>query len=318
MAYNPAYTITIASVMDNPGKPPVFVQAPMPESFMYDATVMYEAPFTQGLTGNSMIDTIMKVGFSSKLVTHSMTAQLWQGSTETDLGLELEFQAESDPISEVRDPIVSLLRLCTPSLTSAGFLMSPGPKLEGRILHDIAMRAQNIDANVRSIPEGTQGQVDLASLQDPAQASTQGSGNYAPNNTDRSTTLGTVNYFKSMIQDQISVQVGNYAFFDSVVLTSVQKTYESQFDQRTGLPFYAKVAVRFKPLFMVTQEDLDNIFGLRTYQSPNGARRIERQVNVGAAPITPAPIEDNSRPYVPPPAPANPSVDSGFPRGKDY
>lgn len=271
MAYNPAYTVTIFSVKDSPGKPPVYVQAPMPESFMYDAAVMYEAPFTQGLTGNSMIDTIMKVGFASKLVMHSMTAQLWQGSTETDLGLELEFHAEVDPISEVRDPIVSLLRLCTPSVNSANLLMSPGPKLEGQVLQDLVFAAKELD---KDIPVDAKGEVSRGQLDDPAQSSRQGSGNTAQNNAGRSTTLGTTNYFKSRIQDQISIRVGKYAFFDSVVITNVQKTYESQFDQRTGLPFYAKVAVRFKPLFMVTQEDLDNIFGTRGFQASNTSSPI--------------------------------------------
>jgi len=283
MAYNPAYTVTIYSVKDSPNKPPVLVQAPMPESFMYDAAVMYEAPFTQGLTGNAAIDTIMKVGFASKLVMHSMTAQIWQGSTETDLGLELEFHAERDPISEVRDPIVNLLRLCTPSVNAAGMLESPGPKLEGQILRDLVFAVQNLDKNV---PDGTQGQVSQGQLRDPAQTSIQGSGNSAQNSNGRSTTIGTTDYFKSRIQDQISIQIGKYAFFDSVVITNVQKTYESQFDERTGLPFYAKVAVRFKPFFMVTQEDLNKIFGINRGGTPTTIGSAP--TSVGTAPLTPA------------------------------
>jgi hypothetical protein len=260
---NPNYLVTIMSVLDSPGQQHISVTAPMPETFMYDASVQYDSPFTQALTGNVMIDTILRVGVAAKLVTQAMTAQIWQGSTETELGLELEFQAETNPATEVRDPIVSLLRLVTASTDFEGLITSPGPKIDSAIMQDFVSAAKKVGSSIAdsfssfSLP----GTKELGSILNTGITSIQPSGQGAANaQPSSSQTLGTVDYYKSKVRDQISIRIGNYAFFDSVVITSVQKTYESQFDALTGLPYYAKVAIRFKPLFMITQSDLNKIF----------------------------------------------------------
>lgn len=253
MAYNPAYTVTIMSVNDSPDRKPILIQAPMPETFMYDASVMYEAPFAQGLTGNDKIDAFARLG-SMKLSMHVLTAQLWLGSSDTELGFELEFHAERDPVREVRDPILSLLKLATPGINKLGFLDSPGPHFDMEIVSDLMSYA----SQEQQIPEGVQGEVSQQQMTDTNRAVVQGSGNTSSSAPNRTPT----EYVKSKVKNQISIRMGKFAFFDSVVITNVQKTYESQFDAITGLPFYAKVAVRFKPLFMVTQADLDKIFGV--------------------------------------------------------
>ncbi len=260
---NPNYLVTIMSVLDSPGVPHVEVTAPMPESFMYDAAVQYDSPFTQALTGNVMIDTILRVGVAAKLVTQAMTAQIWQGSTETELGLELEFQAEIDPATEVRDQIMALLRLVTPSTDFEGLITSPGPKIDSAIMQDfVSAGSRALDVIGDAFSSGSlPGAKEVGSILNTSTTSTSGAGNgTATAQPSSNQTLGTVDYYKSKVRDQISIRVGNYAFFDSVVITSVQKTYESQFDAVTGLPYYAKVAIRFKPLFMVTQADLTKIF----------------------------------------------------------
>ncbi|MNL15981.1 hypothetical protein D3C87_1370010 [compost metagenome] len=163
----------------------------------------------------------------------------------------------------MRDPIVSLLRLVTPSTDFEGLITSPGPKIDSAVMQDFVAAAGRAGSVVTdafstgSIP----GSKEIGQVLDTSQTSVQGGGKGAANaQPSSSQTLGTVDYYKSKVRDQISVRVGNYAFFDSVVITSVQKTYESQFDALTGLPYYAKVAIRFKPLFMVTQADLNKIF----------------------------------------------------------
>lgn len=49
-------------------------------------------------------------------------------------------------------------------------------------------------------------------------------------------------------------------FFESVVITRVSITAASNFDAQTGLPHHCRVLVEFKPLFMLTQQDLDTLF----------------------------------------------------------
>lgn len=271
---NSNYTVTIMQYPEA-GASLVSVKAPMPESFMYDAAAQYAAPFTGGLTGNQMIDTILRVGVAARLVTQSLTAQFWQGSTETELGVELEFQAEQDPDKEVRQPILALLRLTTPSTKTSGLLTSPGPRINSpQLLSDLVSRfvstpfgasfasafpsilpstapankgpgipktGNMVDGN-QSVADGSQSPNPVASA-DPSDANS----------------LGTAAYFDKYIVNKISIQIGNYALFSSVVVTNVQTTFESQFDQY-GIPHYARVAVRFKPLFMVVQDDLNKIF----------------------------------------------------------
>lgn len=292
---NENYTVTI---MQYPTKSadPVIIQAPMPESFMYDAASQYAAPFTGGLTGNQMIDTILRVGVAARLVTQSLTAQFWQGSTDTELGLEIEFQAERDPDAEVRQQVLKLLRLTTPSTDRGGLITSPGPKFSKEAVETIIADAKKglqegwNKANQITNPGSTQtqqstgsgenipgtgpglngsftrdpnlgeGQQKTTSMQDPSATITNGSQNSAANqDPSANPEFGTPDYFNNLINDRISIKIGNYLFFNSVVVTNVQTTFESQFDIY-GMPHYARVSVRFKPLFMITQNDLTKIF----------------------------------------------------------
>lgn len=285
---NENYTVTIMQYpKGGTATGAITIQAPMPESFMYDAASQYAAPFSAGLTGNQMIDTILRVGIAARLITQSLTAQFWQGSTETELGLELELQAESDPDKEVRQKILQLLKLTTPSTKTGGLLTSPGPKIGAalikQVLADSEAKAKSLfngtaatDSSISNVGTGAssststtpslannivaQGQQKTGALTNPEQTISNGTQKQA-SSQDASTnpTFGSADYFNQYIDDRISIKIGNYAIFNSVVITNVQVTYESQFDIN-GLPHYARVAVRFKPLFMVVQSDLDKIF----------------------------------------------------------
>jgi len=292
---NENYTITIMQYPTSSASP-VIIQAPMPESFMYDAASQYAAPFTGGLTGNQMIDTILRVGVAARLVTQSLTAQFWQGSTETELGLEIEFQAERDPDLEVRQQVLKLLRLTTPTSDRAGLLTSPGPKIGKELIDklltdgqaiisetwnkagqatDPATTAQqntsagesipgtgpNLNGSFAAVnPNAGPGQQKVCGMNDPSNTVTNGTQDASQSQDAADTpSIGTADYFNQYIDDRISIKIGNYMYFNSVVVTNVQTTFESQFDVN-GLPHYARVAVRFKPLFMITQADLTKIF----------------------------------------------------------
>ncbi|MGT3783906.1 hypothetical protein ACVTE8_15205 [Staphylococcus aureus] len=72
--------------------------------------------------------------------------------------------------------------------------------------------------------------------------------------------MGTAAYWNTKLKNRISIKIGNYLFFDSVVITRVSITAASNFDAQTGLPHHCRVLVEFKPLFMLTQQDLDTLF----------------------------------------------------------
>lgn len=276
MNLNPAYEVLIQSVNTRDPKNAVIVRAPMPREFMFDTSSAYEAPFTRGLTGNSMIDSVVKLAGNFRLVNQVASMQVWQGSQETELGMELEFHAIQDPFQEVRKPVVDLMKLVTPSTvggTMWGALRSPGPKLDSLFKEaaaaglDVMSEATGFDIGSLfgmpresgDIPEAAK--VRTSNASDPTQTFTQASDTPAQAQEAQNTsTFGTRESVLQKIDDQISIRVGNIAFFDSCVITHVQKTYEALIDEQFGEPLYARVAIRFKPLFMIIQSDLDRIF----------------------------------------------------------
>ncbi len=254
MANNPNYTVIIKQVADpqNKGAKGVEVIAPMPESFMFDTKSDYATPYAQGLFsgGSGMLAQLGKAAGQLggiRLTSQALTAQLWQGSTETALGLELEFQTESDPDVDVRQPILALMRMCTAAINKeSGMLISPGPSITldsaGAVVSNVFSAAKN------AITGEPPKQGSLA----PEATAQNGRGE---------TQSASVTALKKTIKNQISIQIGRYIFFDSVVISNVQTTYSNQIDDKTGLPIHAKVALSFTPLFLVVQSDLVNIFG---------------------------------------------------------
>ncbi|QDH83672.1 hypothetical protein [Achromobacter phage Motura] len=264
MAYNgnPFYSVLILSTNSDDPKKSVNVRAPLPQSFIYDTAAQYEAPFAQGLTGRGFLDSMLKAG-NIRWVNQTLTAQIWQGTTDTVLGLELEFQATYDADAEVRQPIMSLINLTTPdTLGDNGVLTSPGPKLDLKVLQELNAQSREINAaNEQPTAFGADANLKTTTASDPSKQVINGASTSVNTQAPAdNSSFGSKEAVKKYIKNQISIQVGNYAFFDSVVIESVQKTYESQLDAVTGLPHYAKVAIQFKPLFMIVQKDLPNIF----------------------------------------------------------
>lgn len=234
------------------------VVASLPDSFTFDTAAEYAAPFAQGLFGNGMAANIAKLA-GIKLTVQALTAQIWQGSTETSLGLDLEFHAETDADLDVRQPILTLLKMATASADSlTGFLKSPGPNIDLSSINSVGSTVGG-----QAVAQLTGGTTVTGIAVRPGRLNAQGqalNGQNASAGTPAvKNGLGSAEYWKSQISNQISIQIGSYAFFDSIVITNVQKTYGHTLDDN-GLPMYAKVQIQFKPLFLLVQADLDNIF----------------------------------------------------------
>lgn len=267
---NPAYLVIIKQVPDpkNPGQAGVTVTAPLPETLAYDTASEYATPFAQGmLSQGNIAQALSSAGM--RVTTQAMTAQLWQGATENDIGLELEFQTYDDPDKDVRQPVLALLKLAAASVdTATGLLQSPGPRISledtGRILANGLSQLTNSGKQVlngAAAVAGIEGRLNTTKTMN-AQTDNLNSNqkaNVTPQFVENG--LGGAAYWKSLVRNQISIQIGNYAFFDSVVILNAQETKSHQIDARTGLPLHSKVSLRFKPLFLVTQQDLQQIFG---------------------------------------------------------
>lgn len=268
---NPDYLVIIKQVPDpqNPGQGGVTIQAPLPETLAYDTASEYATPFAQGMLSQGNLAQAMSSA-GMRVTTQAMTAQLWQGATENDIGLELEFQTYDDPDRDVRQPVLKLLKLAAASIDEAtGLLQSPGPRISledtGRILSSGASQLGNSakqGLNAAGSLAGVQGKLDTSRVMNAA-TDNLNSNQKANSQPAVENGLGGAAYWKRLVRNQISIQIGRYAFFDSVVILNAQETKSHQMDSRTGLPLHSKVSIRFKPMFLVTQQDLEQIFARR-------------------------------------------------------
>lgn len=269
-------------VIQQNSNPSIVIEAPIPDSFAFDVGATYEQMLPQGFTNNTVVNTAAAMT-GTRLAVQALTAQLWAGNTDSELSMELEFHTETDPYYDVRTPIVNLLKLTMPTVdTKSGFLGSPGPQIDfskaGTIFSDAASTVGNDigsllggaasgienfvvgawNAGKASLGFGTTPKA--SSMTDSNAQVADGSNNATAKSLQQNPNLGTAKYWNTMIKNKISISIGNYLYFDSVVITRVSQTFASNFDAQTGLPHNVRVAVAFKPLFMLAQEDLDTLF----------------------------------------------------------
>ena len=257
---------------------PITVEAPMPDSFAFDVGASYETPLPQGFSSNKLINLGASL-LGTRLAVQAMSAQLWAGNTDTELSVEVQFHTETDPVADVRTPIVNLLKLTMPSISpSTGFLVSPGPSFDASFIPNVigsgAIGAVGsslgavfggltgaIGNTLKSaVNQITGGSSTPGSFTNTSTQTNDGANNTVPAPLTQNPSLGSAAYWNTKIKNKISIRVGNYLYFDSVVITRVGITAASNFDAQTGLPHHARVAIAFKPLFMLVQSDLDTLF----------------------------------------------------------
>lgn len=239
------------------------IKAWLPEEFTYQMTSNYESPFQQVL-GNPVVGSVAGL-MGKKLMSPVMTAQMWTGSETPELSLELQFETEDDPIRDVKQPILDLLDMVTPTVDSIGMLNSPGPSiLPSQSLANLFDTVKSLAGGVWGTAKGTV----EASTVDTAKQFTQGQ------LIDSSKTLisnrhamvaqtytGTGDGNRTLIGNQISMAIGRYLFFPSIVITSVSTNILHLIEQNSGFPMSANVTLEFKPMFLPIQYDNHLMFG---------------------------------------------------------
>lgn len=260
----------IVTIIQN-SNPAIVVEAPIPDSFAFDVGATYEQMLPQGFTNSKVVNTATALT-GTRLAVQALTVQLWAGNTDAELSMELEFHTETDPLQDVRTPIVNLLKLTMPTIdTKSGFLGSPGPQIDfskaGTIFSDAATSLEH-EAVKSGLGFGTSPKP--SSLQDSNAQVADGNNDAVAKQLQQNPNLGTAKYWNTMIKNKISISIGSYLYFDSVVITRVSQTFASNFDAQTGLPHNVRVVVAFKPLFMLAQEDLDTLFVNPTSNTTSG------------------------------------------------
>lgn len=249
------------------------------ESFSYNAGAQYDSPF-QTVVGSGLAPLLSLGGV--KVMPPILTGQLWSGSETPELSIEVELAADRDPLLEIRDPIVNLLKLVTPRLGTGGAAMlSPGPYLDPNkvwdelrnvfpIMNKLAPEqgsssgdgtkpaaeqktgTVNKQAAARNQPTANQGKtIDTGKSQGDAPSDDAVSKSVA--SADQS--------IRNSITNQISISIGQYIYFPSVVITNVDCEFHNQLGPN-GWPMQATVSISFKPMFLPTQPDLATMFGM--------------------------------------------------------
>lgn len=199
----------------------VLVDAYLPESFSFDITSEYSTPLSEGLVKSETINLVTKL-LGKSTITQEMTAQMWNGNAPIAISLPLVLTAEKDARSEILRKLQQLFRLTLPSKGKGGFLDSPGATVklkEGKTIAETATGAYDA---------------------------------FVGNNMN----LFTENF---VINRKVSVYIGRYLYFDSVVIKNVQQTMHT-LPGPDGIPLKVEVNVTFETLMTPTFDDVKDIF----------------------------------------------------------
>lgn len=318
------YKITIQTSGET-GKPPIIVESFIPEEIQLGYQAEFDQPFQQvgrllsslgmGLAGYSSgkstaakimgaaigagLPTLVASAMGSGMTAPVLTAKLWQSTSGSEITLPLYFEAEYDPITEIRKPIMDLLSLVIPTTNALGILQSPASyvdfsKVGAEVKRDMkvasTVASQYAESQMGSLLSGLNSmyekaqQIDISGTVNQAKDSLS-SASSKLNATDAISSLksasdsiiGTLssaaskgsefaraitsaNALKPYLNKIISVRIGTYLEFPCVVIHSVVPTFTSQIDYYSGWPMAARVDITFSSMFTSTQEDMQTIF----------------------------------------------------------
>lgn len=242
----------------------------LPEEFNYSMSSNYEAPF-QPLLQNSWVGVAQKL-MGANLMTPLMTAQLWSGSETPEFSVQVQLEAESSTAQDVKAKFLRLLQLVTPYTNSYGMMLSPGPRVDvKKVLERAAASSSTISSGFDTINSA------LNLVMDDNHQNllpTSGSGVKTQNGgrmidssesvmSEKSDVFSTASYISgpdALVSNQISISIGRYLYFPSVVITNVNSTLLHCIDGTTGWPMSATIDISFRPLFMPVVNDYKNMF----------------------------------------------------------
>lgn len=239
----------------------ILVDAWLPDTISVDVTANYDAPFEQGLGGDSDVAKVAKTA-GVTLTTQALSVQVWQGGSYIQFSLPFIFQAQDSGADDVMKPIKDLMRLMMPKEpTPGGLLQAPGPRLDPAK----ALTGENVKAIAGGIGEAIKnGATTLASA---ALGVVTGG---AAGGSVESTVNGLIasanqvatpisNAIVNSVVNNISLYVGQFQYFPCVVITDVSPTYDVVLGT-DGNPVRASVVVQFKTYYIPTQADIETMF----------------------------------------------------------
>lgn len=277
----------------------ITIKASLPETFMHDVSSSYETPFAQGLLGMMPGVGSMAKTLGLQLTTQALTMQVWQGSTVGQISLPMIFQVETDANKDVLEPLMKLMFLTMPrEEQEGGFLEAPGPHLDlasllkegfgelGALKNDVfgsealqqGLSWGKAAAQGKGIPGQLSGFLDNFSsanrMADATKEAVASSYTGLKNSSGRVASRVGSTIVKS-IKNNISVYIGRYMYFPSVIITDVQQTHLVQ-PLLDGNMSRVECTVQFQPFFLPTQRDIALMY-------PAASEDLRRQIDAQAA-----------------------------------
>lgn len=268
----------------------IVVRASLPETFTLDTTSEYNAPFAQGLLGSlPLVGSAVKM-LGLQLTSQALTAQVWEGSSISEFQLQLVFQVETDVNKDVLEPLMKLMFLTVPrEETEGGLLSAPGPQIDLKKLVN-SSAYQTLKLAEKTSSEATKaaaklkgeafgkntidgvgkmlsglGNVSLTQVVDSALEGSQQMRNGA--DTLSTAVAGAI---VNSIKNNISIYIGRYLYFPSVVITDVNQEHTVQ-PMVDGNYTRVEVGLRFRTFYQPTQRDIPVMF-------PSAGRALRQEL----------------------------------------
>lgn len=276
--------------------------AALPPDFDWSTESKYDTPFSDFLSGiaNAVSPTAAGIARASGLamVTQALTAQVWSGSTSGAITLPLVLQAETDEVKDVLDPLIKLIRLNTAdTVQSGGLLRAPGPSFDISTIAKPILDTANKVTNAAGSTIGSSGGLlpgaktfggQIASAAQAGLTNAIEAGANMVTNAGAALQKGQVADFavgavgsmvsgvdraagsldsimQGSVRNRISLKIGNYMFFDNVVITGITQKHFVQpvgkgYGKSTGNMQRVELGVTFEPFFQLTHSDIRKIF----------------------------------------------------------
>ena len=260
----------------------------MDEEFHYSARSNYSAPFDSLFKNRFFNAAARAVGL--KIQSPFMTGQMWEGSEFPEFQITARLETDSSAREEIRAPIVRLLRLVTPRLTDAQILGNPGTGIDytqlwqslssslpdGEWSQKIKSSVDSVNSTMNDFTSAVGKAAGVTSVSTVESAynkskTTSKTTNSSSQNTMQPTTAVadeqsnsfTAQLIRSgFLKNQVSIAIGMYLYFPSVVITGVECDLLNQIEYASGWPMSATVNISFRPMFLPTQDDLYDMFGV--------------------------------------------------------
>ena len=256
------YRVVISQNQDTLGAAPkVFIGA-VTGKLALEQQANFSSPFSSGLLGNGTAGNLYAFTTGRRLVAQVASMQIWQGPSEHfSFTVTANLSTWSNPERDLIQPIKTLLSMVTPSISSSGFLQSPGPNLNAEGVE----RLGGAISKAGSVVGGS-----IFGLNDATNLLKDGNQNYVGSIIEKgdriSDELGRSGLTrKALIENNlnnvINISIGRWFSLNNIIIKTVSFDLNTQVINRdSGKPLTAEVTIGIESVFSITTEDIDKMF----------------------------------------------------------